>query len=353
MKAKKYIGRQRNGRSRKALTNPRRGGPGILVTCEAGREHQCQRDALEIVRHYYSSSDNLLTKDACGKTTSVSDKKESSAFQVPTRPLDLEEEISMLQQGVCSEVVCQGERTKHVSKEPFQIYDTGVRGVVFVMYTPADSHTTNQHHRIDKTQDDLKAVDIVNPTASLEQFTNYSSWDPFDTIRNIIHDIQCRTHHVPRSRFVTRMIPIQTTCFASLPEISHTAKLFFSQVLFPIGRQARHANHKPPTFKIDLHRRSCSNVNRDEVIRSIASMVWNYSDEDTTQEQVTQDHVPLFDVDLKNPEYTILIEICRTLCGMSVVPNVKAYDNFNLVSIANSGGCIQEDEDPITCVGSI
>jgi len=39
----------------------------------------------------------------------------------------------------------------------------------------------------------------------------------------------------------------------------------------------------------------------------------------------------LFTVNLKDAEYTVLIEVCQTLCGMSVIPNVDAFHNFNLI----------------------
>eukprot|EP00978_Attheya_sp_CCMP212_P003397 scaffold7003_cov60-Attheya_sp.AAC.1 len=56
-------GKKSNWHSKK---NVRRGGPGILLTCETGREFKCQREGLEILRHYYyrnetSSSGNYDT----------------------------------------------------------------------------------------------------------------------------------------------------------------------------------------------------------------------------------------------------------------------------------------------------
>ena len=41
-------------------------------------------------------------------------------------------------------------------------------------------------------------------------------------------------------------------------------------------------------------------------------------------------------VELGKPQVTILVEVCGTLCGMSVVENFKDYRNFNLMGATPS-----------------
>jgi len=45
---------------------------------------------------------------------------------------------------------------------------------------------------------------------------------------------------------------------------------------------------------------------------------------------------PRFQVDLSNPDYTIVVEICKTVCGISVVEKSKELKNFNIQEIRNN-----------------
>ncbi len=148
------------------------------------------------------------------------------------------------------------------------------------------------------------------------------------------------------------------------------------------GHNSEDQREKLPTFKIEFRRRFCAHLKRDGVIEIIAGAVqsltaeyWNGKkvgvpakmNEETAEkvqetanssskEEVEKDgdrdcntqgnstdekhdHTQLFAVDLKNPDYTIIVEVCRTLCTMSIVKGgAQSYRNFNLTKI-------QEDVD--------
>jgi len=56
------------------------------------------------------------------------------------------------------------------------------------------------------------------------------------------------------------------------------------------------------------------------------------------QMQKSSDTPQLLSVDLIHPDYTVIIEICQTLCAMSVVKDVKeGFHNFNLIKQENNG----------------
>lgn len=196
--------------------------------------------------------------------------------------------------------------------------------------------------------------------------TSAPIWNPIDSIRKIIHDIQQKSSSsssttnggAPSSRFVTRMIPIQATCFASLEEIKQTAEFLLEKYLFPLADK-NDKEKKVITFEIAIKRRNCSNVTRDEIINCIASIINNFEKSANNKDGTTKETKPLsctvtnekivtekneskekesvsgsyFRVDLKNPNYTIQVEICRTLCGMSVITNCRQYKKFNLLEI--------------------
>lgn len=173
---------------------------------------------------------------------------------------------------------------------------------------------------------------------------------------------------VSRSRFVTKMIPIQATCFATMEEIKPAAKSLLEHFLMPHGIKIANdrsetfqsddgkpddvTNHKNnlPTFKIEFRKRFCSHLKRDDVISVIADSIGDLTSEywlmkeskrTNLEEKRQQDSCietdskfpPLFGVDLGNPDYTIIIEVCRTLCTMSVVKNAQSYHHFNLMKI--------------------
>ena len=49
--------RKRKYKEGKRKFNPKRGGPGILMTCEQGREHKCEREGVDILQYYTSKQD--------------------------------------------------------------------------------------------------------------------------------------------------------------------------------------------------------------------------------------------------------------------------------------------------------
>jgi len=331
--------------------NPKRGGQGFLLSCETGQERKCQREALDILRFYYSQKNNL------------NDNEKSSKKLV----LNLEQEISMLNQGLSVDDVLQ---PNNKSSFPFQIYNTKCKGTVFIMYTPTSSSSSSDtttdtceqdtndgknsispSTSFDNNNDKKRKVDDCQKTDSstatvmnkkqkvgLPSLDHHSWWDPTETVKQIIMDIQnddlTTTANIPSSRFVIRMIPIQVTCFSAIKEVIDTARMLLQTKLIPIGIANAAAKKPQPKFKIEFKRRNCSNMKRESIISAIADLVTELSTEATKSEKEEEAVVkPLFTVDLKNPDYTILIEICHTLCGMSIVPNPKAFTNFNLIAI--------------------
>ena len=53
----------------------------------------------------------------------------------------------------------------------------------------------------------------------------------------------------------------------------------------------------------------------------------------------------LFSVDLTNPDYTVVIEVCRTLCTMSVIKDAHSYQLFNLLKIQEVTSQLSNDNN--------
>jgi tRNA(Ser,Leu) C12 N-acetylase TAN1 len=309
---RKYLSRSFN-----TTKNPKRGGPGILLTCETGREGKCRQEAIDIVNHYH---DQMSGNTAAVDTTITESSKNT---------LSLDEEIQQIHRE------SQKTRANHI----FSVYETGVRGTVTVLCTlpeamqisilpsyqrgESKSFEVSEKLEDDENQPDSKRpkiesqVDnVVNgntPHAVSCDAASKPSWDPIHTVRQIINDIR-KKNDAPSSRFITRMIPLQATCCTTEIEITHVANELFSRMNGSTSADSKDSNI--PTFAIHVKRRTCSHLRSATVIDWIA--------------KVAPSH---WKVDLSNPQYTIMVEICKTLCGIAIIENVKDYSNFNIMEI--------------------
>jgi hypothetical protein len=259
---------------------PRRGPPAIFVTCEAGRERKCQREAMDLIHHYYYASRSAMMQ----KQAQHGDEKSLLVKGVPLdgqegQSLSLEEELAMLRKGSAVEEVLSyepnvkrprtaSEKTSSM-KSPFSVYDTGMRGMVcilctlpgceFVPYEDILSGIRGAKEKgggADATNENSPAVnrDSMRSESSKEngREDHTPPWDPVETVKCIFRDVkraidgsndvnigstkeggitngkrgggeeelsipyELSVSPPPGSRFISRMIPMQTTV-SSLP----------------------------------------------------------------------------------------------------------------------------------------
>lgn len=302
-------------------TNPRRGGPGILITCETGRDSKAKREGLDILEHYWNLQNNNDSKKEGSKT------------------LSLDDEIAML-------------KTRKKKGDSFlSEYDTGCRGTVSLVCTlpacalvaPMEKETTQQndkeHDNVvsnkkqkrelepeskDDAKEEAHLTQKVDTVPKLYDPSKSTPWDPLAVVHNIITDIQTNNKEAPSSRFISRMIPIQATCYSTMEEITHMATSLLDKYLS--------TSNDPKTFSVAIKRRNCSLVTKDQVIDCIYNLVVakkkNYT------------------VKLKNADVTIIVEICKTLCGMSVIDNcAERFQNFNLQELREKAGAVSNDDE--------
>ena len=79
---------------------------------------------------------------------------------------------------------------------------------------------------------------------------------------------------------------------------------------------------KKLTFKLDIKRRLCSHLKRDELLDAVTPVVTGGLGEEMPGYK--------FSVNLTDPDFSIRIETCKTLCGISILPREGWYNNFNL-----------------------
>ncbi|KAG7336587.1 THUMP domain containing protein [Nitzschia inconspicua] len=352
-------------------TNPKRGGPGILFTCETTREVKCQREGLEILEYYLQSmnrgNDDDDDKDNRGVAATAlpstvvdnddDDNKNTKPSPSSSVPLSLEEELKQLK----SKASKGGNYNydNNGNKSSFGVYDTGCRGSVFVICTlpnceliepiqteyqkakilaeqqqkndddmtndrtKAATTTTNDEESESNNKNNNNDQDVptkkkpkIDKVSTKETSVIATPWDPIATVDAILADRTSGKSNVgiPSSRFITRIIPIQATCFASEEELRLTCENLLPKYL----------PKDTKTFAIVMKRRNCERLKRDAIIDIIANIVVGL--------------VPKCKAQMDKPEITITVEICRTLCGISVVKNYDQYKNFNLFSLTEHSG---------------
>ena len=346
--------------------NPKRGGSGVLLTCETGREKKCRQEALDILNHYYQLE---MRTNQQGGDNDINDTNGKDGNNENT-PLSLDEEIKQLQ-------------TKK-AKQIFSVYETGVRGTISLLctlpeailvapftftketYQPAKTSGDDKNEvsedpepksKKQKVGDELNLSDtestsllVSAPTTNMSHQEKSKShehsqeaqssesmqapfrWDPVMTVRRILNDLRQGSSEAPSSRFVTRMIPIQVSCFTNDAEISHFARELFAMAttkamttttMVTPQQQGTDKQDDIITFAIQVKRRICSHLKSRNVI-----------------ELVAKEAPKKWKVNLSNPRFTVLVEICKTLCGMSIVEDIHEYGNFNLVETREQGSAV-------------
>ncbi|XP_054733266.1 THUMP domain-containing protein 1 homolog [Anastrepha obliqua] len=115
-----------------------------------------------------------------------------------------------------------------------------------------------------------------------------------------------------KSRFLLRLVPVEVVCHANLKDITDAGSLLFDKYFLKKGT----------TFAIVFNKRYNNAVHRDDVIHELAALVQLKNMDNR--------------VDLKNAEKTIVVEVIKGLCCLSVVDGYLKYKKYNLIELANA-----------------
>jgi tRNA acetyltransferase TAN1 len=107
-----------------------------------------------------------------------------------------------------------------------------------------------------------------------------------------------------KTRYTSRIIPISSTCFGNMQDITKLASKLFKNTFEDI---------EPCTFCIIPKCRHNSKITRELLIQKIAPLVGG-------------NHT----VDLNNAEYTIIIQVLNHVAGISIVQNYQKLKRFNI-----------------------
>ncbi|KAM7419666.1 hypothetical protein PAMA_016656 [Pampus argenteus] len=127
-------------------------------------------------------------------------------------------------------------------------------------------------------------------------------------VHHILSDLH--TTKKKKSRVILRMLPVTGTCKAFQEDMVKYLTTFLEPWF------------KTPncgTYQIAFKARNSSHNKRDEIIKSIAGLVGKLN--------------PKNKVDLTNPELTIIVEVIKVVCCISVVKDYTLYRKYNVQEV--------------------
>ncbi|KAI9298207.1 hypothetical protein K502DRAFT_327621 [Neoconidiobolus thromboides FSU 785] len=130
---------------------------------------------------------------------------------------------------------------------------------------------------------------------------------------------------ITKTKHISRILPIMNTCYANIPDIESLAKKLF----LPFFHTPDETTGKidPKKFGIVFKKRNCGEIEKDKVIQSLAAIVG-----------------PEHKVDLDNPDLTIVVEIFKSICGISVLTDFNKYKKYNIQLVADQARLKEEEK---------
>ncbi|KAJ7253332.1 hypothetical protein B0H12DRAFT_1116683 [Mycena haematopus] len=140
-----------------------------------------------------------------------------------------------------------------------------------------------------------------------------SSKPPIDPVKLVMKHVQnVNETGLTHTRYSLRFSPVSASCVTNLPEIQALCRTVFE----PFFGEAADQKFK---YKIELRIRNHTTLSRTNLIEAIAKCV-------------PEGHT----VDLDDPELFIIVEVFKSICGVSVVRDYYNLQKFNVVEIANA-----------------
>ncbi|OZJ06724.1 hypothetical protein BZG36_00433 [Bifiguratus adelaidae] len=147
--------------------------------------------------------------------------------------------------------------------------------------------------------------------------------EPVPFVTHIIKDLVEKRQR--RTRIAHRLVPITQICAANFIEIERVCGEMCDEVFGKRGEDGtRRSDSK--TFAIQPRIRQSNKIDRDELIKQVAKIVG----------------MP-HKVDLNNPEYSIIVEVWRNVCGMAIVRDYQKLQRFNLQTLLDEATSAQSD----------
>eukprot|EP00842_Homolaphlyctis_polyrhiza_P001637 jgi/Hompol1/2474/HPOL_000093-RA len=178
----------------------------------------------------------------------------------------------------------------------------GMKGILFSCHRGTEKRSTTEVRRLFN--------EVTEPV------------EPVDFVTRILDDLQ--TKGLKRTRYTSRLMPIEDTCFANENDMKAMATKLIAKHFAD--------TEKPETYAIVPKTRNNTKVTRDTLIQLIAPLM-----------------PPHTSVNLTSPSKNILVEIFKNICAMSVVDGTD-YARLKRFNIENLDGSETErGKDLLNC----
>ncbi|KAM8777570.1 LOW QUALITY PROTEIN: THUMP domain-containing protein 1 [Rhynchonycteris naso] len=157
----------------------------------------------------------------------------------------------------------------------------------------------------------LRRFQSVESGANNVVFIRTLGIEPERLVHHILQDMHKTKKK--KTRVILRMLPVSGTCKAFLEDMKKYAETFL-EPWFKAPNKG--------TFQIVYKARNNSHVNREEVIKEVAGVVGSLNPENK--------------VDLTNPQYTVVVEIIKAVCCLSVVKDYVLFRKYNLQEVVKN-----------------
>ncbi|KAL2086408.1 hypothetical protein ACEWY4_017467 [Coilia grayii] len=163
----------------------------------------------------------------------------------------------------------------------------------------------------ESTEKGRRRFQAVDSGANNVVFIRTQNLEPDQLVHHILQDLHATKKK--KSRVILRMLPVSGTCKA-FPE---DMERYLSTYLEPWFKEPAQA-----TYQIAFKARNSSHNKRDDVIKALAALVGKLN--------------PKNKVDLTNPELTIIVEVIKSVCCVSVVRDYTLFRKFNLQEVVKN-----------------
>ncbi|KAJ4477379.1 hypothetical protein J3R30DRAFT_3485071 [Lentinula aciculospora] len=134
--------------------------------------------------------------------------------------------------------------------------------------------------------------------------------DPVQLVETHIQNV--KSTGAARTRYTHRFVPVSGTCYTDLSDIQTLCKSTLKRYLACDNGTAAY------TYKIELRMRNHTTLERFAVIQAIAECV-----------------PERYKVNLTDPQLFILVEIFKSVCGMSIATNYYTLHKYNVMEVAH------------------
>lgn len=172
-----------------------------------------------------------------------------------------------------------------------------------------------------KSEKKSKPFQLVESGAKNFLFIKTTLDNPVELALKIVSDIYETKSQ--QTKFLIRLVPVEITCKAYIKDIENTFRTLAE----------KHFKQEAKTFSIAYNHRNNNNLQRDDVIKTIANVIT----------QVRPDNK----VDLKSAELVVIVEVIKGIGLLSVIPDYLKYKKFNLLALTEgtSEGCTTQSTE--------